>query len=122
MDTNIPIEHHQTDVLIIGGGAAASMAAFECADAGVNVIQATKGKATSGTTTVARGGFAAAMGKDDCADLHFSEILEHGGELIDPDLAKIWTRDIIDVVNDLMAWGAEFITDDQGAIYKTTRR
>ena len=26
MDTNIPIEHHQTDVLIIGGGAAASMA------------------------------------------------------------------------------------------------
>ena len=116
MDTNIPIEHHQTDVLIIGGGAAASMAAFECADAGVNVIQATKGKATSGTTTVARGGFAAAMGKDDCADLHFSEILEHGGELIDPDLARTWTRDIIDVVNDLMAWGAEFITDDQGAL------
>jgi succinate dehydrogenase/fumarate reductase flavoprotein subunit len=50
----------ETDVLIIGGGAAATMAAFECAEAGVRSIQVTKGKATSGTTTVARGGFAAA--------------------------------------------------------------
>ncbi|MCZ6636833.1 MAG: FAD-dependent oxidoreductase, partial [Alphaproteobacteria bacterium] len=114
MDSNIPIEQHQTDVLIIGGGAAGTMAAFECADAGVGVIQATKGKATSGTTTVARGGFAAAMGKDDGPELHLREIIEHGGELIDPDLARTWTRDIIDVVDDLMAWGAEFITDDQG--------
>ena len=114
MDFDIPIEQHQTDVLIIGGGAAGTMAAFECAEVGVSVIQVTKGRATSGTTTVARGGFAAAMGKDDSPELHLKEILEHGGELIDPDLARTWTRDIIDVVNDLLAWGAEFITDDQG--------
>jgi len=114
MKPNIPIEQHQTDVLIIGGGAAGSMAAFECAKAGVNVIQATKGKATSGTTTVARGGFAAAMQKGDSSELHFKEIIEHGGELIDPDLAKTWTQDIIEVVKDLMNWGAEFITNDRG--------
>jgi succinate dehydrogenase/fumarate reductase flavoprotein subunit len=34
-------------VLIVGGGAAGTMAAFECANAGVAVIQATKGRATS---------------------------------------------------------------------------
>ena len=113
MDFDLPIEQRQTDVLIIGGGAAGTMAAFECAEAGVDVIQVTKGRATSGTTTVARGGFAAAMGKGDSPELHLKEILEHGGELIDPDLARTWTRDIIDVVNDLMDWGAEFITDDQ---------
>ena len=61
---DIPIVHHTTDVLIVGGGAAGTMAAFECAQAGVGVIQVTKGRATSGTTTVARGGFAAAMGWD----------------------------------------------------------
>ena len=60
---DIPVVHHLTDVLIIGGGAAGTMAAFECAQAGVAVIQATKGRATSGTTTVARGGFAAAMAR-----------------------------------------------------------
>ncbi len=105
-----------TDVLIVGGGAAATMAAFECAEAGVSVIQATKGRATSGTTTVARGGFAAAMGKDDSPEIHLAEILEHGGELIDPDLARVWCEDIVQVVKDLQAWGADFVTDEAGAL------
>ena len=94
MANDIPTRHFETDVLIVGGGAAATMAAFECAEAGIRVIQATKGRATSGTTSVARGGFAAAMGKDDSAEEHLADILEHGGELIDPALAKIWTHDI----------------------------
>ena len=84
----IPIKRHQTDVLIVGGGAAGTMAAFECAETAVGVIQVTKGRATSGTTTVARGGFAAAMGKDDSSELHLQDILKHGGELIDPELAR----------------------------------
>ena len=72
----IPVKHHQTDVLIVGGGAAGTMAAFECAQADVAIIQVTKGRATSGTTTVARGGFAAAMGKDDSPELHLQDILK----------------------------------------------
>ncbi len=84
---NLARKNFETDVLIVGGGAAATMAAFECAEAGVRVIQATKGRATSGTTTVARGGFAAAMGKDDSPKQHLADVLEHGGELINPELA-----------------------------------
>ncbi len=114
MALDIVTRHFETDVLIVGGGAAASMAAFECAEAGVRVVQATKGRATSGTTTVARGGFAAAMGKDDSPQQHLAEILEHGGELINPELAEIWTHGIIDIVNDMRDWGAEFVTDDNG--------
>jgi fumarate reductase (CoM/CoB) subunit A len=112
----IPEEHFETDVLIIGGGAAGTMAAFACAEAGVRVIQATKGRATSGTTTVARGGFAAAMGPDDSPELHLQEVLEHGGELIDPELASIWVHEIVEVVQDLMAWGAGFVTGEDGAL------
>lgn len=114
MAGNIAEERHETDVLIVGGGAAGTMAAFECAQAGVSVIQATKGRATSGTTTVARGGFAAAMAPGDSPELHLQEILKYGGELIDPELARTWVYDIIDVVHDLRDWGAEFITDDNG--------
>jgi fumarate reductase (CoM/CoB) subunit A len=114
MTSDIQTNNFSTEVLIIGGGAAATMAAFECAEAGVSCIQVTKGRATSGTTTVARGGFAAAMGKDDSPELHFQEILEHGGELIDPKLAKVWTHDIVDVVNDLESWGTDFVKDDEG--------
>lgn len=109
---SIPVVHHETDVLVVGGGAAGTLAAFECAEAGVRVIQATKGRATSGTTTVARGGFAAALAPGDSPELHLKEILEHGGELIDPGLARVWVYGIIDVVRDLASWGAEFIRDE----------
>ncbi len=112
----IPLKRYKTDVLIVGGGAAGTMAAFECAEAGVAVIQATKGRATSGTTTVARGGFAAAMGKDDSPELHLQDILKHGGELIDPELARVWVYDIVDVVHDLESWGAEFVRNAQGEL------
>src|SRR5262244_2027422 len=112
----IPIKHYQTDVLIVGGGAAGSMAAFECSEAGVSVIQVTKGRATSGTTTVARGGFAAAMGKDDSPEHHLDDIVKHGGELIDPELARVWVYDIVDVVHDLESWGAEFVRSADGQL------
>jgi fumarate reductase (CoM/CoB) subunit A len=112
----IPVERYQTDVLVIGGGAAGTMAAFECAEAAVAVIQVTKGRATSGTTTVARGGFAAAMGNDDSPELHLEDILKHGGELIDPELARVWVYDIIDVVRDLESWGAEFVRNADGQL------
>jgi fumarate reductase (CoM/CoB) subunit A len=111
-----PIKHHKTDVLIVGGGAAGTMAAFECAEAGVAVIQVTKGRATSGTTTVARGGFAAAMGEDDSPALHLQDILKHDGELIDPELARVWVYEIVDVVRDLESWGAEFIRAADGRL------
>lgn len=113
---DIPVKHYQTDVLIVGGGAAGTMAAFECSEAGVAVIQVTKGRATSGTTTVARGGFAAAMGKNDSPELHLQDILKHGGELIDPELARVWVYDIIDVVHDLESWGAEFVRGADGQL------
>jgi fumarate reductase (CoM/CoB) subunit A len=112
----ISVVRHETDVLIVGGGAAGTMAAFECAEADVAVIQVTKGRATSGTTTVARGGFAAAMGKDDSPELHLKDILKHGGELIDPELARVWVYDIVDVVRDLGSWGAEFVRDADGRL------
>ena len=113
---DIPVVHHLTDVLIIGGGAAGTMAAFECAQAGVAVIQATKGRATSGTTTVARGGFAAAMGEDDSPELHLADILKHGGELIDPELVRVWVYDIVDLVRDLESWGAELVRGADGRL------
>jgi succinate dehydrogenase/fumarate reductase flavoprotein subunit len=112
----IPVVRHDTDVLIVGGGAAGTMAAFECAETGVPVIQVTKGRATSGTTTVARGGFAAAMGKNDSPELHLQDILRYGGELIDPELARVWVHDIIDAVRDFESWGADFVRTADGAL------
>jgi succinate dehydrogenase/fumarate reductase flavoprotein subunit len=114
--TELPLDRHDTDVLIIGGGAAGTMAAFEAAEAGVRVIQATKARATNGAVTVARGGFAAALGPDDSPEQHLADILEHGGELIDPELTRVWVHEILDVVRDLEAWGAGFVRNDAGEL------
>ncbi|HCP01382.1 MAG TPA: hypothetical protein DIT35_07800 [Rhodospirillaceae bacterium] len=116
MSLSIEVENYETDVLIVGGGAAATMAAFECATVGIKTIQVTKGRATSGTTTVARGGFAAAMGKDDSPAQHLADILKYGGELIDPEMARVWCEDIVAIVKDLEDWGAEFIRSDDGEL------
>jgi fumarate reductase (CoM/CoB) subunit A len=114
--SGVPVVRHDTDVLVVGGGAAGTMAAFECAEAGTAVIQVTKGRATSGTTTVARGGFAAAMGADDSPELHLQDILKYGGELIDPGLARVWVYDIVDIVHDLEKWGADFVRRPDGQL------
>jgi fumarate reductase (CoM/CoB) subunit A len=114
--SEIPVVRHDTDVLIVGGGAAGTMAAFECAEAGTAVLQVTKGRATSGTTTVARGGFAAAMGPDDSPELHLRDILKYGGELIDPDLTRVWVHDIVEIVRDLEKWGADFVSRPDGQL------
>ena len=116
MSADISKKHFETDVLVVGGGAAGTLAALACAEAGVGVIQVTKGRATSGTTTVARGGFAAAMGEGDSPQQHLDEIIEHGGELIDRDLAAAWTQDIIGIVADLRDWGADFVTGEDGRL------
>jgi succinate dehydrogenase/fumarate reductase flavoprotein subunit len=65
---------------------------------------------------VARGGFAAAMGEDDSPELHIQDILKHGGELIDPELARVWVYEIVDVVHDLESWGAEFVRGADGRL------
>ncbi len=111
-----PLASYETDVLIVGGGAAGTMAAFEAAEAGIRVIQATKARATNGATTVARGGFAAAIGKSDSPELHEKDILEHGGELIDTELTRVWVREIIEVVRDLESWGTGFIRGPDGEL------
>ena len=113
---DLPVVRYETDVLVVGGGGAGTMAAFACAEAGVPVIQVTKGRAASGTITVARGGFAAAVGRDDSPDLHLQDILKYGGELIDPELARVWVYDIVDIVRDFESWGAEFVRAADGSL------
>jgi succinate dehydrogenase/fumarate reductase flavoprotein subunit len=56
------------------------------------------------------------MGEDDSPELHLADILKHGGELIDPELARVWVYDIVEVVRDLEAWGAEFVHGADGRL------
>ncbi|MFC1491036.1 FAD-binding protein [Nitrospinota bacterium] len=54
--------HLETDVLIIGAGAAGMVAALGCVRGGVKPLLVTKGTFPSGSTSKVRGGFSVALG------------------------------------------------------------
>src|SRR5258707_12927062 len=76
-----------TDVVVIGAGAAGLSAALGLAPHRVTLL--TKGRlGSSGSSPLAQGGIAAALGPDDGADLHTRDTLDAGGGLCDSALVE----------------------------------
>ena len=77
------VRRRETDVVVVGSGAAGLMAAVALADAGRAVTVVTKGALGEGSTAWAQGGLAAVLGGDDDADLHVDDTLVAGAGLCD---------------------------------------
>ena len=72
------------DVLVVGSGAAGMSAALAAAGHGRRVLLVTKEGLGGGSTPLAQGGLAAAIGPDDGAALHLRDTLHAGAGLCDP--------------------------------------
>jgi L-aspartate oxidase len=72
------------DVLVVGSGAAGMSAALYAAGHGRRVLLVTKEDLGGGSTSLAQGGLAAAIGSGDGADLHLRDTLDAGAGLCDP--------------------------------------
>jgi len=86
------IEHHKTDVLILGAGGAGLFAALHAAKAapGLDITIAVKGLlGKCGCTRMVQGGYNAAMASDDSEIRHFMDTIEGGKWLNHQELA--WT-------------------------------
>src|SRR5688572_4619655 len=77
-----------TDVVVVGTGAAGLMAAVALADAGRAVTVVTKGALGDGSTAWAQGGLAAVLDTDDDAELHVDDTLVAGAGLCDEDAVR----------------------------------
>ena len=83
-------KRYTLDVLVIGGGGAAALAALEAKRAGLTVGLVTKESAlVGGATIMAAGGTSAVFSSGDNPDIFLSDILKAGGELNNGKLAKI---------------------------------
>ncbi|WP_231702691.1 FAD-binding protein [Desulfocucumis palustris] len=103
-----------TDVLVIGGGAAAAMAALRANEKGAATLLMSKSSFPSGSSPMARSGFQAAVGHSDPADspeIHCQDTLKVGGGLNNPGLVSRLSREIIRIVDDLEKWGIDLIKD-----------
>src|SRR5215470_7857731 len=80
----IPRWRLDTDVVVVGSGAAGISAALTAAAAGLRVLVITK-ELAGGATPLAQGGLAAAIGPGDSAASHVSDTRAAGAGLCDPE-------------------------------------
>lgn len=104
-----------TDVLIVGGGGAGAVAAIRALSEGSRVLVATKGPFPSGNTSLAMGGYSAALGyadPRDNPDVHFEDIMKTGKGLNNPNVVRARTKEIVKVTKELDEWGIDFAREN----------
>ncbi|MCU0945158.1 MAG: FAD-binding protein, partial [Rubritepida sp.] len=118
----LPLEHRQTDILVLGSGGAGLLAALHAksANPALSVTVAVKGLlGKSGCTRMVQGGYNVALAAGDSAERHFMDTLDGGKWLNDQDLA--WTlvtvaqRRIRELEN---RWGCFFDRNPDGTIHQ----
>ena len=97
----------ECDFLIIGSGIAALRAAIELS-AGGETLVLTKGRAEQGSTALAQGGIAAAVGEEDSPELHAADTLAAGDGLCRAEAVRVLAELGPRYVRELIDWGARF--------------
>lgn len=115
-------ETRQTDLLVIGGGAAGMRAAIAAAERGRSVVLLSKGPlARTGITPVAGEGVEAAVNPGDSPTLHYADTVTAGRGLADETLVRALADDSIARVHDLVSYGAKFKRKTDGTFATSIR-
>jgi hypothetical protein len=110
----------EADVVIVGSGIAGLSAALRIAARGdLRVMVVTKDVLSSGSTSWAQGGIAAALGVDDTTDEHLADTLVAGAGLCEPDAVRVLVDEGPAAVRELVVLGAKFDQTAEGSIALT---
>ncbi len=100
---------NQYDYIIVGSGIAGLYTALLAKEQG-SVLIITKGSIDDCNTKYAQGGIAAAISKNDSAELHFQDTIAAGDGLCDEEAVRILVNEAPDRVTDLVNFGVPFDT------------
>lgn len=117
--SDLSIETHSFDVLVIGAGGAGLRAAIEASANGVSVGLVTKSLLGKAHTVMAEGGMAAALGNVDPADgwqPHFKDTIRGGKYMGNWRMAQLHAQEAPERVKELESWGAVFDRTADGRI------
>ncbi|MEO6866423.1 MAG: FAD-binding protein, partial [Gaiellales bacterium] len=103
----MPIPTHTTRTLVLGSGLAGLYAALRAAEAG-EVAIVTRASLRESSSFWAQGGVAAAVGRDDTAELHEADTLRVGRGLCRPAAVELLTEEAPRHLRRLRALGVDF--------------
>jgi succinate dehydrogenase / fumarate reductase flavoprotein subunit len=109
----------QTDVLIIGAGAAGVRTAIELEQNGIDTLILGKRSHGDAHTTWARGGINASLGnldQEDSWEIHAADTLEEGHFINDAEAVETVTKNMPDRIKELDEWGMDFSRTESGDI------
>ncbi len=114
----------ETDVLIIGAGAAGLRVACEARKSGASVLSVCKGRGPLTSTSAIAGGIGAAIGHSDPKDnpaLHYKDTIEAGNRLGDPSLVHMMVFRAPEEIWGLEAIGVRFDRQEKGKLKQLKR-
>ena len=114
--TGPSVEEIFSDVVIIGSGVAGLTTALGSWPLSTTILTKS-GLGKGGASCWAQGGIAAALGKDDCPQLHARDTLAVGLELSDPEIVEMLTNEGPLQIQKLMELGAAFDHKENGEIF-----
>ena len=110
-----PTWERETDVVVVGAGAAGLSAALAAATGGRRVLLLCKGLLGTGATALAQGGLAAVLDPDDTFDQHATDTLVAGAGLADPSMVRDLVADAPAEIARLRGLGAVLDADPRSS-------
>lgn len=95
------------EVCIVGAGIAGLFAALTLPES-TDIVVIDKGAVGEGSSPLAQGGLAAAVGPEDSWERHLADTVAAGADLVDVHAAETMCREAPDRVRDLIEFGCEF--------------
>ena len=114
-----PVDLVETDVLIVGAGAAGLRVAIELAREGVDVLVLGKRRHGDAHTVWAAGGINASLGTldpDDRWEIHAADTVGEGHFVNDPRAVEILAREAPERIRELRDWGCPFSLTEEGEL------
>ncbi|HHQ47811.1 MAG TPA: L-aspartate oxidase, partial [Acidobacteria bacterium] len=105
----------RADVIVVGGGAAGMMAALHASSRRV-ILLADRQVGRSGSTFLAQGGVAAALGPGDSPERHAEDTVRAADGLADPAVVRMVTREGPRRIHEILELGARFDRNGSGGL------
>ena len=104
------VERH--DAVIVGSGVAGVYTALSSPDA-LDIVVVTKETLDISNSSLAQGGIAVSLGRDDSPELHLQDTLYAGAGLCDEDAVRVLVNEARPVIQDICTLGVDFDRNGQ---------